>query len=339
MLAISSLVRNASKVCSAALLMSLSMLQANAADMCTGTAQVLVPDANGNATCVAGYDGAAHSNCNAVHDSVTIDVAYGGLTCLPGPSCPSGYAMDLPPPIGSPANMSQAKSGICEAVCSPVFVKHGWPCSCPYGQSLDATTHQCVATCGSTAIWQHSSDFEKHPWSPDSYAVDAGVCTCPAGKEYDAAYSACMTPCPEGKTHSGDTCVAVVTGVPKTNYCANGQSIYSCTCGSGHVVVDKKCMACTVNDPNPACQVPQQTGGDDEIHPVGPLPAKMCSAGSHSNGVACVSNTPAAQTCPAKMHWDGLKCVRTVVRIPGVVPTQPTCPIRTHWDGRSCIND
>jgi hypothetical protein len=345
---------------------------ASAADMCTGQGQILVPGGP-NGVCIQGYYGANVSNCNAVPNALFVVTADGGLTCVAGPTCPAGYAGGLPPVVGAPSNQS-ISSNACQAVCSPVFVSHGWPCSCPYGQHVNTQSQQCVPNCGPSATWQHSPDYwSKHPYaSATELSPDPGVCTCPSGQEYVTGQSACMALCPQGQSRD-DTgqCMAPYNGGAE-KFCLNGQTISACTCPPGGVVVGGKCYICSTKTPSGACQPnpsppsdandgyqPPTLGGIGQpqsciagkhwngLKCVNDQPG--CGAGTHWNGSACVANLPAMGLCEAGTHWNGTRCVLNAgVVLPmhlcragwhwdGRICVANDCPVRQHWDGRTCV--
>ena len=334
-----------------------------AADICTGQGQILIPG-GANGTCLQGYYGAKVSNCLAVPNALSVTTAEGGLTCISGPSCPSGYAQNLPPVVGAPANQSNSP-GICQAVCSPLFASHGWPCSCPYGQHLNGQTQQCTVTCGGGAAWQHSSDYQtKHPFAnAQNLYPDAGVCTCPAGQEYVSAQSACMVPCPQSQVRDGSgKCYAPYNGGSSpVKICTSGQPVKSCQCPTGGIVKNGLCIICAIAGPNgagtpnqdPACKN-ANTGGNegDGYHPIAPTQLGTCLPGTHWNGLKCVANAPSAPSCPSGTHWGGSACVSNATLtatcptgtravdgacVPVPIGTRPVCTADQHWDGRTCI--
>jgi hypothetical protein len=331
--------------------------RARAADMCTGPGQVLVPDANGHAMCVAGYDGSNVGNCAAVPHAVSVETATGMLTCMPGPSCPTGYAKGLPPVVGAPKGAESGVGG-CTAICSKAFTSHAWPCSCPYGQHLDASGN-CSATCGPSATWQHTPGFVwQESVSIDSnppetqLKADPGVCTCPSGDEYVASTRACMALCLPGQQRDGNgTCFTPYVGNPGApEVCKSGQSVKTCQCPSGGRIRNGLCIICAVDGPtgpgtpgqDPACAAPDgATSEGDGYVPGMPGQSAACAPGTRWNGVHCVIPQPASPVCAQGSHWSGNTCVPDATDGDGYQPGHPmqpgTCAAGMHWNGLHCI--
>ena len=296
-------------------------LPAAAADICTGTAQILLP----NGTCMQGYDGAAHSNCNAVSNAVGVQTAGNSLVCTQGPACPSGYGRSMPPYFGD-AKTAEVSDGLCQAICTSVFVGHGWPCSCPYGQHI-GSSGKCVPICGTGAMWQHTPGAKwTETISTDNnppatvLLADPGMCACPSGKEYVNATSSCMTPCPQGETRdAGGQCISPEPAGPK--YCSNGQHVGSCQCPPTGVVHNGVCKLCQIGGQNgpgspsqdPACKAAMGAGGGsgDGASTFTPIGTPHCAQGTHLSKLGkCVANQPA---CGWGMHWNGQYCVKNAL--------------------------
>jgi hypothetical protein len=306
----------------ASIFLCLSTAAANAGGMCSGDGQILVPPG----TCLNGYSGYKIGNCLAVKQPVGVEVSSGLLTCIQGPSCPSGYAQGMPPPLNGAPGYPPGNKGLqfspseCIAVCAPLFVNNNWPCSCPYGQHIDSQTHACAPICGGGAMWSHTPGYDSQVIG-NGLVDDDGVCTCPNQQDYIKGPQSCVPRCPPGQSHdAAGGCHpngGGGGGVFTPKYCSNGQKVGACTCPPGGQVKNGTCYVCSLG---------MGTSGT-QCQPAG------CPSGKSWDEEAktCVANPPQPKTCPPGTHFnqDGV-CVKFQTFV-------PMCQPGNHWNGTECV--